>query len=135
MAYLRNSIGDFNVISLQGEIDDKGEAISIDSRPGVDGMEFTLLGLKAQPFSMISLVDCDDLTAANIEMIGYKELIELNTVNVFKNGVPIMGGFLIKVLNVTCLRRDKIVTAVGNKISNQAGALLECRWDLIAVPA
>ena len=135
MAYLTNSIGPFRFISLDGELDHTGESIAIDSRPGVYGMEFTLLGEKGQPFSMMSIVDVDDLTQASIQMISYKELIELNTVNVWKNGIPILGGFLVKVLNVTKTRAFKIVTPVGNKISNQAGAILECRWDLIAVPA
>lgn len=136
MAYLLNKIGDFTFISLEGKVDPPvAQAIVIDSRPGVDGMEFTFTGRKSFPFSLVSLVDCDDLVQADLFILAYKASISDNVVDVTQDGVPlIFGNFRCKVLNVTPLRRDRITTAVGNKQSNQAGALLQCRWDLIAVP-
>lgn len=134
MAYLRNSIGPFNFISLEGAVDIPGQVIVVDSRPGVDGMEFTLLGLKGQPFPMISTVDIDDLFWSDPSVQDYKTLIELGAVDVWKNGVPLLADCLVKVLNVTKLDTRQIATAVGNKLSAQSGALLVCRWDLVAVP-
>lgn len=133
MAYLRNSIDDFQFISLEGAVDMPGQQIVVDSRPGTRGMEFTLLGVKGQPFVMVSLVDMDSIFDADLQLAAYKGLIESDPVNVWKNGVALIG-FRVKVLNVTKMRVDKINTAVGNKLSPLSGALLECRWDLIAVP-
>jgi len=131
MAYLRNSIGEFNFISLEGAIDLNGQQLAIDSRPGVTGMRFKLLASKGQPFVMISMVDTDSLFWANLQLVSYKALIESDPVWVWKNGVPEPE---IKVLNVTKLDQQKISNAVGNKLSNQSGALLTCRWDLVKVP-
>jgi len=135
MPYLRNSIGPFNFISLEGAVDMPGQQIVIDSRPGVTGMEFTLQGRKGQPFVLMSTVDKDSIFWADAEVDLYKDLIAVGLVDVFKNGVPLVGACLVKVLNVTKVDVQKISTAVGNKLSNQSGALLTCRWDLIAVPA
>lgn len=134
MAYLRNSIGDFNFISLEGAVDAPGQMIAIDSRPGVAGMEFTLLARKGQPFVMMSTVDMDSIFWADSELSAYKGLIDEGPVWVWKNGVPLVNACLVKVLNVTKVDVQQISNAVGNKLSNQSGALLTCRWDLIAVP-
>ena len=131
MPYLQNSIGQFNFISLEGEYDPEAQSIVIDSRPGVDGMEFTLQGNKGQPFPMVSLVDSNTLATAKQLIRDYKTLIAAGTVGVWKNGEV---HFQCKVLGVTPLRIAKITTAVGNKQSAAAGAIVECRWDLIAVP-
>lgn len=131
MAYLLNSIGQFNFISLEGEYDPEAQTLVIDSRPGVDGMEFTLLGNKGQVFQMISLVDSNTIASAKQLVIDYKTLIAGNTVGVFKNS---QVHFQCKVLNVTPIRIAKVANAVGNKQSAVAGVIVECRWDLIAVP-
>lgn len=135
MAYLENIIGGFDFITLDGRVDPPAQTVVIDSRPGVLGMEFTFLGKKAKPFTLISTRDVDDLTQADVFVAAYKALIGDNTVSITQNGVQILvGQYLIKVLDVTPLTVQKISTAVGNKRSNQAGVLLTCRWDLIAVP-
>jgi hypothetical protein len=131
MPYLTNSIGAFSFISLEGEYDWEEQQIAIDSRPGVEGMEFTLLGVKGQPFAMISLVDVNSLADGKSLIEDYKDLVAGNPVSVWKNGEVYVSA---KVLKVTPLRLAKIQTAVGNKRSSIAGAILECRWDLVAIP-
>lgn len=133
MAYLRNSIGEFKFISLEGEVDAPAQSVMVDSRAGVDGLEFTFLGKKSQPFSLVSLVDADSITDANLLVLDYKQLIAEDVVDITKNGVSLMT-YRAKVLGVTPLDIRACAVAVGNKISNQARALLQCRWDLIAVP-
>lgn len=135
MAYLSNKIGDYDFISLDGKVDPPAQTLAIDSRPGVTGMEFTFLGRKAKPFTLISVRDVDDLPQADLFVLAYKSLIAEDTVDVIQNGVPLLfGQFLVKVLDVTPMPIQTIATAVGNKRSAQAGVLLICQWDLIAVP-
>lgn len=131
MPYLLNSIGQFNFISLEGEYDWEQQAVVIDSRSGVTGMEFTLLGVKGQPFSLISLADVNSLDAGKSLIESYKTTVADNPKPVWKNGVLYVSA---KVLSVTPLQLAKIATAVGNKQSTLAGAILQCRWDLVAVP-
>lgn len=134
MAYLINKIGDWDFITLEGKVDPPiAQGILIDSRAGVDGMEFTFIGKKSQPFSLISMRDYDDLLQAELFLNAYKADLASNVVDVIQDGVPLLL-YRCKVLNVTPIRRDKIATAVGNKLSAQAGAIMQCRWDLIAVP-
>jgi hypothetical protein len=131
MPYLIQSIGAFSFISLQGEYDWEQQRIAIDDRPGVEGMEFTLLGVKGQPFVMVSLVDVDSFAAGKQLIEDYKDLVAGNPVTVWKNSEVYVSA---KVLNVTPLRLAKIQSAAGNKRSTSAGAILECRWDLVAIP-
>lgn len=132
MAYKINRIAGFTFIAINGEPDESAQSISIDSWPGVDGMDFTDEGRKAVPFGLITVVDCNDLQDADITSRAYKDLIEQGSVTITKDGEILTDRF--KVLSVTKLNRQAISTAVGNKQSELAGALLECRWELIAVP-
>ena len=132
MAYLTNRIGAFDFIAIIGEMDESLQQVSIDSRPGVTGTEFTLEAVKGRVFSVLTIVDCDNLLMADVTCRMYKALAGDDTVAVVRNGELLLDRF--KVLAVTPLRKYKIASAAGNKISNQAGAMLECQWDLIAVP-
>jgi hypothetical protein len=131
MPYLTNSIANFNFISLEGEYDPEQPSLMIDSRPGVTGMDFTLTATKGQPFTLISLADVNSLASGKQAVRDYKTLIGLGTVAIWKNSELYMFA---KVLNVTPFRLDRISTAVGNKQSALAQAILQCRWDLVAAP-
>lgn len=133
MAYKTNRIAGFEFIAIEGEPDETAQAVSIDSWAGVDGMEFTDEGRKGIPFAIFTIVDCNDLLTADITCRAYKDLIGQGSVTITKDGELLVDRF--KVLTVTKLRRAAIQTAVGNKKSAQAGAILECRWELVAVPA
>lgn len=133
MPYLINSIAGFKFIAMYGEWDVNSQMLVVDSRPGVDSMEFTLIGDKGNPFSLTTIVDVNDIRAGHPLVFNYKQLIEQDPVQITKNGVPLLGS-KVKVLAVTLLRLAKISTAVGNKISALSGAMLECRWDLVCVP-
>lgn len=132
MAYLINKISNFKFIAIAGAVDESAVAISIDSWAGVDGVDFTDEGRKGVPFSLFTLVDTDDLAEATERIRDYKELTASGSVEIVQDGEIILERF--KVLAVTPLRKQKIAVAVGNKQSTLAGALLECRWDLIAQP-
>jgi hypothetical protein len=97
MPYLTNSIGAFTFISLEGEYDWEEQQITIDSRPGVEGMEFTLLGVKGQPFVLISLVDVNSLSDGKSLIEDYKNLVAGNPVTVWKNGVVYVSAKVLKV--------------------------------------
>lgn len=131
MAYKVNRISTFNFIAINGEPDESQASISIDSWPGVDGFEFTDEGNKANAFSLVTVTDCNDLLHADLVVRLYKELVAQGSVSIIKDGEALFDRF--KVLSVTKLNRQAISTAVGNKQSAYAGALLECRWELIAV--
>lgn len=132
MAYLTNRIGPFEFTAIRGEPDEAMQAISIDSWAGADGLEFTDEGSKAMPFSLFTLVDVDDITDGNIKTRAYKSQCAQGSVAIVKDGDVLVNRF--KVLGVTKINCQKVEVAVGNKKSGQAGAILECRWDLIAVP-
>lgn len=135
MAYPINTIGGLNFIALEGRVDPPAQAVSIDSRSGVDGMEFTFHGKKANPFTLISIRDADDGAQAAALLATYKMMIDNNTWSLVQDDVPIpVDVYQIKVLAVTELSVKKITRAIGNKLSAQATVLQTCRWDLIAVP-
>lgn len=131
MPYLTNSIGAYSFISLEGEYDWEQPSLMIDSRPGVEGMDFTLTATKGQPFAMVSLTDVNSLAQGRLLIADYKLLIEGNPTTVIKDGEFYVSA---KVLSVTPLRLARISTAVGNKQSVFAQAILQCRWELIAIP-
>lgn len=132
MPYKINRIENFPFISIDGEPDESGAAISIDSWGGVNGMDFTDEGQKAIPFSVFTLVDCNDLLMADVTYRAYKQLQGQGSVAIVRNGELLTDRF--KVLLVVPVQRAIITTAVGNKLSAQSGAILRCRWDLVACP-
>lgn len=132
MAYKTNRIANFQFIAIRGEPDEPMQGISIDSWAGVNGLEFTDEGTKANPFSLVTIVDVDDILVGNVTVRAYKQLCADGSVVIVKDGDTLVNRF--KVLGVTKINLQAITTAVGNKKSNQAGAILECRWDLVAVP-
>jgi hypothetical protein len=131
MSYPLNKIGIHSFISLEGEYDWEQPSIQIDSRPGVTGMDFTLTATKGQPFTLISLVDCNSLEEGRQKIEEYKLLISGNPSTVWKDSEMYVSA---KVLSVTPIMLKKISTAVGNKKSALAQAILQCRWDLVAIP-
>jgi hypothetical protein len=132
MAYLTQRIAGFEFIAILGAPDESAQMLSIDSWGGVNGVDFTDEGKKGTPFSILTVVDANDKLDADLKVRAYKDLIAQGSVSVTQDGEILTDRF--KVLAVVPSPIRKISTSVGNKKSAQAGALLECRWDLIALP-
>lgn len=136
MALTTNKIGAFTFIALMGERVPPAQVNAIDSRAGVQGEEFTLLGKKGQPFAVVSQVDADDYNAAWTTFNSYLAACASDAVEMIQGGISTVAeGYKVKVLAVTPVRIITIRGASGNK---QAAApntgFVEARWDLIAVP-
>jgi hypothetical protein len=132
VAYLTQRIAGFEFIAIIGAPDESAQMVSIDSWGGVNGVDFTDEGKKGSPFSILTVTDVDDKLDGDIKVRAYKDLIAQGSVTITQDGELLVDRF--KVLAVIPMSIRKISTAVGNKQSAQAGSLLECRWDLIALP-
>ena len=130
---LVNSIGDFQFLTMRGEVFAPRQMLEMDQRAGVEGTEFTLLAAKGTPFQVFTQVDAPSFAHAQDESVAYLEAIEDGTLSLTKDGVDFSGyGFEVKVLNVTPVNIRAIRSAVGG-INPPSLAWLEAVWDLIAV--
>lgn len=135
MSLTTNKIGDFEFVSLRGEVIPPMATKVIDDRPGVDGSEFVLTGTKGRPFSVVSQVDEASYQAAKTLLGLYRALIDSEPVEIVQGGVSSEShGYRVAVLNVEPLRIMPIRNAVGNKLNPPSQGWIECRWDLVAVP-
>lgn len=132
MAYPINRIAGFNFIAIIGGLDQSAPMVSVDSWPGVDGVDFTDEGKKGSVFSVFTITDANDRQTADILVRAYKDLIGQGSVSIVQDDSLSIDRF--KVLAVRPLPIQAIQFAVGNKQSVSAGALLQCQWDLMAIP-
>jgi hypothetical protein len=139
MALQTNSIGGHSFIALLGEPIPPSFQVLTESRPGVDGTEFILAGNKGLPFSLLSQVDCADYADGLIVFGAYLSMKVIGPVPMVQGGVNSAAeGYLVKVVNVQRAPGSPktIRGAVGNKLGSAPNeGFLECRWDLVAVPA
>jgi len=136
MPYATQKIGPHTFATLAGNWTPPAEKLRVDSRPGVDGVEVTKEGKRGEPFSLESTVDCETYKDALETLDDYLELTESDPVAVtLGNETSTAHGFLCQVINVHKIRAAKVAGVVGNKQSEEAGAILVCRWELFAIEA
>lgn len=136
MAYLENKIGEHRFVLLDGTPIPPRDRVSIDDRDGVSGLEFTLQGIKGEPFQMVSSVDTDTYAEAQDLPSAYATLCGSDLVELVHNGKNFTSlGWKVKVLAVRPppggIRR--ISGGIGNKISTNSQGWCVCVWDLVAV--
>jgi len=132
---LTNSIGQFFFIALAGTPVPPRETVQEEDRPGIVGTEFILTGKKGDRFSLQSLVDCNDQTAARAVLAQYQNLTGQAAVEMVQAGVSATDlGFKVKVLDVQAVDIPPLAGASGLRFSPYSTALLVARWTLNSVP-
>lgn len=135
MALSDNKIGPYPFISLRGEPIPPRQTLQIDDRPGVDGSEVVLTGVKGQPFTLVSMMDAVSFDQGSTFINDYQGLIEQAPVALVRGGVSSDGlGYRVKVLDVRPARIMAMAGAVGNAFNPPSLAMVECQWDLLAIP-
>ena len=129
----RNSIGEFEFISLDGNPGVLQEQVDLIHRPGTDGALIRLRGKHPIPFQLVSRVDAEDV-AHGRELLGkYRDLIGEPAVPMIWADAPIASeGAKVSVLNVSQLSLRSIATATGG-LNPPSGAWLEAAWILLLV--
>jgi hypothetical protein len=151
MALTDNKIGDFDFLALIGNPLPPVEAVSIDQRPAVAGTSVTrgaplrdefgdvqidnqgnpIRAKQGQPFVMMSRADAANYAAAIQLFDLYVQSCGANPVTMLQGGVSSDSrGFKVVVFSVQRLRAVSVSRSVGGVYG---GAILECRWDLIAI--
>ncbi len=134
MSLASNSIDVHEFISLKGTILTPAQQKVVDSRPGVDSHEFILQGLKGQPFTLTSEVDCEDYADAKYWLTVYKQLIDGGAVEVIQGGSSGDDlGYRVVVLSVDGTPMA-LAGSVGQGFSVAGQGYLVAQWNLIAVP-
>lgn len=135
MALTDNSIGQFTFIALLGNPLPPSQVVVPDDRPGVNGTEFVLLGLKGEPFSLISHRDAADYEQAKAIFAEYQTLQQEDAVELAQGGVSSLdAAYRVKVLRVVQIDCRSIRGGSGYRFASNGTGYLVCRWDLVAVP-
>ena len=133
MALRDNRIGDFEFISLRGAMERPKLRISIDVRPGVDGVELVQSGKHGEPFQLMSFVDAETYESGRAEARAYESLIGEDAVTLVVGGVSSVDeGYKVVVLNVRDAQVMPCRRAIGGLRENSQ-AVIRAIWDLIAV--
>lgn len=134
MAVTDNSIGDFDFLTLRGNVNAPAEQLVLDQRIGVDGTEATRTGVRATPSVLTSTRDVLDGAAGRRLYREYLDLINDNPVEVVKDGEPSLDGlWKAQVLEVRLVILQAITAAVGGIEEDPPAAILVCEWTIIAI--
>lgn len=134
MAVTDNSIGDFDFLTLSGNVNAPAEQLVLDQRIGVAGTEVTRTGIRAVESVLTSTRDVLDLTAGRRLYREYLDLINDNPVEVVKDGEPSLDGLWKgQVLGVRLVILQAITAAVGGIEEDPPAAILVCEWTIIAI--
>jgi hypothetical protein len=103
-------------------------------RQGVESVEIKKVGRKGRPFTLESLVDCEDYADGHYWLTVYQQLIDDDAVEIVQGGVSgDDNGYRVNVLDVTG-KVIRLAGSVGYGFSTAGEALLIAQWTLIAVP-
>lgn len=136
MAQKTQRIGPFSFVSIDGQPDIQKKRLMVDERPGVEGIAVWDQLAKGRPFSVGTLVDVADIEAGRDQFDSYREEIGKRKLGITKDDINYVGlGAMFVVLDVTIVSLVAAKTIVGglNVNDGDSGALLRCRWDLVAV--
>jgi hypothetical protein len=133
MAVTDNKIGDFDFISLNGNVNAPAEQLVIDQRIGIDGTEITQTGKRALPSILRSHRDVEDLAAGRRLYREYLDSIQDNPVEVIKDGESSLdGAWKGQAIEVQLIYLGGMSGSVGGLEDNPA-AFLICEWTIIAI--
>jgi hypothetical protein len=129
-----NKIGAEAFIHLRGQPLSIAQQAEIYTRAGVNGTQCVTTSERGTPFTMESLVDCADLTAAHNKFRTYQAMIGKSFPEFVQHAVDIAANDNAEVLVLDV--RKKLVKScavcVGG-FNTSSEALLWCDWDLVLV--
>jgi hypothetical protein len=152
MAENDNRIKNFHFWALVVNVIPPTEPVEIDQRPALDGTTIKraaairdengdietdsqgqpLRMTQGKPFQLLSRVDAANYPAAIALFDEYIALIGHDPVDLVQGGLSMASrGFSVAVLSVEMLRAARLIRSVGG--INGGGAILEARWELIAI--
>jgi len=125
---------------LHGNVVPPKTRVSIEDRPGVDGMDFFEEGRdKGTPFVLRSGVDTATMLDGEKLLMTYLGKIAGSDVVLKKAGVDFSTDLLeadrfkVQILDVRKISLHAITSAI-NGINAPSAAYLECEWTLVSVP-
>lgn len=126
-------IGDFEFINLSSAISRPYERVSLERKPGVDGVTAWQNGRAGEPFVLVSSVNPADINSADSLLVQYQALIGQNPVTV-RWGGNALNGIKVLVVNVQPLDGAMFatLTAVGG-INANSRAMLYAQWTLLSL--
>lgn len=128
---MNDSIGEFEFITLTGRPPVWQTVVEVDHRPGVDGNSLWQSRVSAEPFQMVSMVDCQNLTHADELLNEYADLIDGDPVTMTYAGVDYAAHYKVAVQRVELIQVTPLLACVGNLINPPSEAQLVCRWYLV----
>lgn len=136
MAYKANSIGAFNFIHLEGEVEQRQHATQLIVRPNVDDVQTRVLATQGRPFTLLSTNDVATETAANNLIKQFIALKNDVPQTLVKDDLNYTTTYTEKyrVLDVQPVSIQAALVLAGN-VGGSTGVLVRCAWRLIAVPS
>lgn len=130
------AIGQFDFINLTRAISRPHEHLSLERKPGVDGVTVWQLGKAGEPFSLVSSVNPPDIAAADALLVQYQALIGASPQNV-KWANSVLNGIKVCVLDVQPIDEGMFatLTSVGGIAAAGANtaAFLYAVWTLLPI--
>ncbi len=127
---IRNSIGEFEFISLSRAISGVVQQVAREVRPGVKGVTLWKTGKRAEPFSLMSEVDTADVDTAEDLLHQYEELVGESSVLVTWNGKNLAPRRVV-VLNVEPVEGGIFQTLIGiGGLRGNSNGFCRCIWTL-----
>lgn len=135
MAKPKYSIGEHEFCTLDGPVSRRQERVRTVSRPGVPDHALWLENLAAEPFDLVSQVDCTSRADAETKFRQYVLLTGADPVKLVKGDVDFEAteGVQHAVLRVEQIEARQILTCVGG-LNPPSEAWLVARWTLLAIP-
>lgn len=135
MAYSLHSIGVFEFIALNGEIQFPRPNSEVIARPNVEGALIRVSRSHPEPFALVSTRDVSgEFEGADLYR-QYLNLINLDPVTIIKNNVNyfIQWGWRAKVLSVGLVDLAPKLKMAGKIFNTNSNQILTCEWSLILV--
>lgn len=127
---IRYSIGTFEFINLTRAISGPVQQLVREVRPAVKGVTLWKTGKRAEPFSLMSVVDTADCDAAEDLLHQYEELVGANPVPVVWAGKN-LAPRLVVVMDVVPLEEGICATLLGiGGTRGTSNGLCRCAWTL-----
>jgi hypothetical protein len=126
VAYLTNSIGAYDFVSISGKIFYRQQQIEVFNRPGVTGSGLRRLGERGQPFELTTKQFHADFAAAKTAIGLYLALIGGTLPSLTRHGVD-HGDYAV--LTVTDLT-EPVLNPTGNATSSHT-VMQTCVWKLL----
>jgi hypothetical protein len=134
MTACEHRIGDHQFVWLHGSPEASRQQVEVLARAGVEGCALWLKGVRPEPFTLRSGVDCQSFDHAAAMYAWYRDSIGQDPVDlIWSDWDAAADGFQVVVLEVRRVQTTGLLASVGG-LNPPSAAWLECDWKLIAVP-